>query len=73
MKQFPMLRPNYDITQRHVDTLNDILVSETRGYEEDNSLVVWDSYTELANGYAHAHKPVLVLVTVNQYYNVVIF
>ena len=47
LKHYPIVTPRDGIRQYDIDELNAILRQETAKYEEDERLVVWDSYEHL--------------------------
>ena len=47
LKHYPIVRPSRGIQQYDVDELNAILRQETAKYEEEENLIVWDSYEHL--------------------------
>ena len=47
LKHYPIVTPKYGIQEYDIDKLNAILRQETAKYEEDESLIVWDSYQHL--------------------------
>ena len=47
LKHYPIATPRDGIRQYDIDELNAILRQETAKYEEDERLVVWDSYEHL--------------------------